>query len=96
MKRLVGAVAIAIPVAWFATGWADHSGYIPNAPLMWLVSPGLMTLFHLPSYPLIRVNGFLTGLAIVGLFAVGVDTLYYSLIAYAVLSLFAAHRKISS
>ena len=41
MKRVCAAIVLAIPIAWAATGVADHSGWRWNSFPMCLISPGL-------------------------------------------------------
>jgi len=79
-KRLLGAV-LALPVAWIALGWADHSQF---TALIWLFSPGLPIAIHVP----VAASGLLDGIAKVAMIALLIDSVYYAALIFGVLSCF--------
>jgi len=83
-KRLLGTAVLALPVAWIALGWADHS-QIPI--LIWLLSPGLPIALHIP----ISGTGFLDRVAKAAMTALLIDFAYYAALIYAALSWFSQH-----
>lgn len=78
-KRLLGTAVLALPVAWIALGWADHS---QPSVLIWLLSPGLPLALRVP----VAATGFLDGLAKVAMIALLIDFAYYSALIFAALT----------
>jgi hypothetical protein len=86
MKRAIAAIAIAIPGAWIATGFADHSGWSTSGVAMCLIAPGLLFVFNVPLH-LTLTTGGLNALAIAGLTALGISVVYYFVLCYGVLTI---------
>lgn len=78
-KRLLGAAALALPIAWIALGIADHSEL---TFVTWLYSPGLPLVFDIPQLSFIVIRP-LAALAVVAMIALAIDFLYYTLLIYA-------------
>ncbi len=85
-KRLLGTAVLALPVAWIALGWADHSQF---TALIWFLSPGLPIAIHVP----VAASGLLNGIAKVAMIALLIDYAYYAALICAGLSWFSRHTS---
>lgn len=92
MKRAVAALVVAIPVAWIATGFADHSGWSTNDLAMCLLAPGLALALNV-RLPLGHPTSWLGGLAPVAFTALAINLLYYAGVVYSVLTIIFALGK---
>lgn len=98
-KRVAIAIIAAIPLAWIATGFADHSGWSTSGIATCLIAPSLFFVLNVRLPPALLqtsdpnpITGGLKGLAITGLTALGINVLYYAALCYAVLTLMASLR----
>src|SRR2546427_8362813 len=87
MKRVCAAIVLAIPIAWVATGFADHSGWRWDGLLMCLISPGFPLSVKLaPRLPIGNPADLLDAIARIGLTTVTINFIYYAAVCYGVLT----------
>src|SRR5215472_5816931 len=75
-KRFVGAMLLAVPAAWIATAIGD-STKTPEL-IRALISPGMTLALHIPFHP----ESLLDAVGKVGMTALAINWLFYSLISY--------------
>jgi len=92
MRRVIAAVVIALPLAWIATGFADHSGWKPDAIGMCFLAPGL-TLVLNDAVPLGRPSNWLDAAARSGTTALVITLAYYTALSYGALAIRSALRR---
>jgi hypothetical protein len=85
MKRIIAALVIALPLAWIATGFADHSGCKPDGIGMCLLAPGL-TLVLKNAVPFGHPSNWLNAVARAGTTALSVTLAYYTALSYGLLA----------
>ncbi len=92
MRRIIAALAIALPLAWIITGYADHSGWKPDGIGMCLLAPG-MALVLKGAVPLGQPSNLLDAVAKAGLTALVANWAYYTGLSYGVLAVRSGLRR---